>query len=113
MDIPRLIKWYLIGLCSAPLCYLLAFGLSLLGLSSLKLCVSLVFSLASFLFLFLAMAISFRRISLPREEALKKAPEDVAQYYSELKKRLSAATWVFLALAITFMIIMMMLLMLS
>lgn len=50
---------------------------------------------------------------MPREEALKKAPEDVAQYYSELKKRLSAATWVFLALAITFMIIMMMLLMLS
>jgi len=96
------------GLCSsAPLCFLLALGLSSIGLSSLRLCVSLVFPLASFLFLFLAMAISFRKVSLPREEVLRGAPEEVARYYSELKGRLSAATWALLALAITLMAIMM------
>lgn len=114
MSVPRSVKWYLLGLCSsAPLCFLLALGLSLLGLSSLKLCISLVFSLTSFLFLFLALAISFRKVSLPREEALRGAPEEVAHYYSELRERLSAATWALLALSITLMAIMMVILTMS
>jgi len=108
LNVPRPLKWYLLGLASsAPPCFLLALGLHALGLSSLRLCIGLVFSLASFLSLFLALAISFRKVSLPRQEALKEAPEEVAHYYSELKERLSAATWAMLSLAITLMAIMM------
>jgi len=61
----------------------------------------------------LALAISFRKVSLPREEALRGAPEEVAHYYSELRERLSAATWALLALSITLMAIMMVILTMS
>ncbi len=107
MAIPRSLRWYGIGLAiSAPLCLLVALGLHALGLSSLRLCACLVFSMASFLALLMALATSFRKVALPGEEALKKAPEDVARYYSELRDRLSAATWAMLALAISLMAIM-------
>jgi len=98
----RTLKWYVMGLViSLPLCYLLALGAHLLGLSSFKASAILVFSSASFLTLVVAMVMSFRRLALPRAEALREAPEELIGYYDELRDRLSAAIWALLLLAIS------------
>jgi len=53
----------------------------------------------------MATAIAMRRAALPRARALEGAPEDVVEYYLELRGRLSAAIWAMVLLAISFLAI--------